>query len=178
MRDPAPLQDHGRVRQRERELRVLLHQNDGGPLVSGHASDRARHLLGDDRREPLERLIEQEQRPVGHQCPRDGKHLLLAAREVSAHTVAPRHERRKEIVDGPQIPSARPGGDRQVLLDREGGEDLALLRHPTQSSEGAAVGRRRGDLGAAPHDRAAADIRVAHDGQEKGGLAELRCARA
>ena len=158
--------------QRERELRVLLHQDDGGPLVGGHAPDRARQLLGDDRREPLERLVEQEQRRIGHQRPRDGQHLLLAAREVAAHAVAPRRERRKEVVDGPQVPSARPCGDRQVLLDRQRGEDLALLRHPAQSPEGAAVGRRRGDLGAAPRDRAAADVRVAHDGQEERGLAD------
>ena len=72
------------------------------------------HLLGDHRREPLERLIEQEQRRIGYQCPRHGGDLLLAAREVSATgrgaaSRAAERDRRRPL----QIPSAlgrRPSG--------------------------------------------------------------------
>ncbi len=39
----------------------------------------ARELLDDDRRQAFERLIEQQQRRVGHQRTRDRQHLLLAA---------------------------------------------------------------------------------------------------
>src|SRR5262249_7436553 len=53
--DAAALQ-HDRVTgQRQRDLGMLLDQDEGGALVSRHATDRAGELLDDDRREALER---------------------------------------------------------------------------------------------------------------------------
>src|SRR5262245_66682999 len=54
MDNAAPLQDERPVREAERDLRMLLHQDDGGAVVDPHASDRCRQLLDHDGRQTLE----------------------------------------------------------------------------------------------------------------------------
>jgi hypothetical protein len=43
-------------------------------------ADRRPDVLADDRRQPLCRLIEDQEAWIGHQRPADGQHLLLSAR--------------------------------------------------------------------------------------------------
>ena len=88
MHDGAALDHDGIAGQRQRDLGVLLDQDDGGALVGDHAPDRGRQLLDDDRREPFQRLVEQQQRRIGHQRARDRQHLLLAAGELVAPAAA------------------------------------------------------------------------------------------
>ena len=61
------------------DLDVLLDQDHGGAVVHPHAADRRGQLVHDDRRQPLERLVQQQERRVGHQGARDRQHLLLTA---------------------------------------------------------------------------------------------------
>ncbi len=41
---------------------------------------------------------------------------------------------------GTKIPTSGAGSDVEILLHRQGGKNLAFLRHPTDAGEGAAVG--------------------------------------
>src|SRR5229473_5387810 len=72
MDDAAALQHDRVARQRQRDLGVLLDQDEGGALVRRHPPDRRGQLLDDDRRQALERLVKQQQRRVGHERARDG----------------------------------------------------------------------------------------------------------
>ena len=113
-------------------------------------AQRLGQLLDDDRREPLERLIQQQEPRVGHQGARDGEHLLLAARELVALVRAPLGEAREELEHLGQIPGARLRRDREVFLHGERGEDLALLRDPADAEARAAMRRKACDRLAVP----------------------------
>ena len=80
--------------------------------------DRGGQFLDDDRRQAFQRLVEQQQRRIGHQRARDRQHLLLAAGELVAHVGAPLGEAREQLVHAPSGPSG-PGArrDGEVLLD-------------------------------------------------------------
>src|SRR5262245_7965490 len=69
------------VRNRRRETKILLDQEDGEALLLEHADGLA-DLLDDDGGEALGRLVEQEQAGAGAQDSADGEHLLLAAAEL------------------------------------------------------------------------------------------------
>src|SRR6185437_12966133 len=79
---------------------------------------------------------------------------------------------RKEIVGGVEVPPAGARGDREVLLDGEIGENLALLRHPADACERALVGGEPADVLAAPDDAAAAKLGEAHQGEEQRAFAD------
>src|SRR5215470_6071892 len=79
--DDAPaVEHHDVVRHVEHELRVLLDQHDREPLRLEPA-DRRHDLRDDLRRQPLGRLVHQEDARVRHERAPDREHLLLAARE-------------------------------------------------------------------------------------------------
>ena len=79
MHDVAALDDGGAVGDAEDLLGVLLHQDRREALVADDALERAEQFLDDDRREALERLVEQDDARVQNQRAADRKHLLLAA---------------------------------------------------------------------------------------------------
>ena len=66
---------------------VLLDEQDGG-AVGADLADRLEQGLHDQRRQPLARLVEQQQLRPGHQRPRDGELLLLAAAQATAGLAA------------------------------------------------------------------------------------------
>ncbi len=76
--DLAAFDDVGAVRNQPREMQVLLrdHDADAFPL---HREDGLDHLFDDLRRQPFRGLVEQHQRRIAHQRPRDSQHLLFAA---------------------------------------------------------------------------------------------------
>src|SRR5437868_4072004 len=63
----------------------------------------------------------------------DREHLLLTPRELIAEIAPPFAEPRKEVVDALRGPRAALGDGREVFLDRERFEDVALLRHPADA---------------------------------------------
>ena len=88
-------------------------------------------LLDDHRRQPLGRLVEQQQPRAGAQDAADRQHLLLAAGQLGALAGAePLLQVGKQLEDALEAKPARPHLRRQqqVFLDVEAGEDAALLR--------------------------------------------------
>src|SRR5919108_1250716 len=83
--DGSLLQHVDAVGERQRELGVLLGEQDG-ETVRLEPRDLVAQVIDHDRRQPLRRLVEQQELRVAHQRARDGEHLLLAAREVSPLT--------------------------------------------------------------------------------------------
>ena len=126
-------------------------------------------LVADQRRQPLGRLVEDQQLGVGHQRPADRQHLLLAAGELVAHVALALGQARKEAEGALERPgiAARGavGGRRQkVLAHREVGEDLAALGHQAEAEAGDAEGGQVIDPVALELDDAAARRQQAHDG--------------
>ena len=95
--------------------------------------ERLDQVLDDRRREPLGRLVHDQQRRVRQQRAADRKHLLLATRELRAAVPAALGETREELVDALDRPplraAAAPGDHAQVLVDRQGREQPAPLGH-------------------------------------------------
>src|ERR1700761_7968839 len=79
-RDVAGLHHIATMRQAERVMRVLLHQEYSDPLLPIDRTDDIEDLLYDQRCKTERRLVEQQKPRPAHQSARDGKHLLLAAR--------------------------------------------------------------------------------------------------
>src|SRR5439155_4188143 len=128
VRDAAAVQHERALRDSERDFRVLLDQHDRKRVLVDQALQGLQQDFDNDGREPLERLVHEQQRRVAHQRPADGEHLLLAAGDLVAPVGAPLRELRKKIVDALETPAAWTRGDAEVLLDRERREDIASLR--------------------------------------------------
>src|SRR6185503_15597814 len=84
------------VRYLGQRLHVLVDDEDRETLAL-ELSDRAVDLGADQRREAFCRFVQDEEARVGHQCPGNREHLLLAARELIAVVAPPRFEVRKEL---------------------------------------------------------------------------------
>src|SRR5919108_4168775 len=85
--DHALLHDVDAVGDAERERHVLLDEQDRDAVLVQHLNDVA-DLRDHARHQPLGRLVEQDDARLEHHRPRDGEHLLLAARERAARLVA------------------------------------------------------------------------------------------
>ncbi len=112
------------------EAEILLDQQDGEALLLQRADGLA-DLLDDDGRQPLGRLVEQQQPRAGAQDAADRQHLLLAAGELGALAGAePLLQIGEQLEDAFERQPARPDHRRQqqIFLDVEAGEDAALLR--------------------------------------------------
>src|SRR5207237_390766 len=95
--DPAALHDVAELRDGERHVGVLLHQQHGGLLLLVDLRDDAEDLLHQQRREPERRLVEEDQPRSRHQRAADRQHLLLAAGEVTGDLPAPLAQPREVI---------------------------------------------------------------------------------
>ena len=169
--DHAPAFEHeGRLGEGQRGLGVLLDQDERRAVLRPQAPDGRRQLLDDDRRQPLQRLVEEEQRRVGHERPRDREHLLLAPRQVVPPAAPALGEPREQRVDARQIPTAGARGHGEVLLNAQRRKDLALLSDPPEPGPRATMGRHPRQVAAAPPHHAASHVRVAHDREEERGL--------
>ena len=86
------------------------------PSLAVELAERAEQLLGDERREPERRLVEQHELRARHQRPRDREHLLLAAAHAARLLVAPlaeARERRRTSGRCRRRPRGRGGGTRR-----------------------------------------------------------------
>src|SRR5204862_76207 len=94
--DLALVHDVMAVGDRQGGTQVLLDQEHRKALaleIVEHRDD----LLDDHGRQPLGRLVEQEQRRIEHERARDRKHLLLAAGELKAEVALARTQARKQL---------------------------------------------------------------------------------
>ena len=133
--DAAGLEHVGVVGELERQRRVLLDQQHAHLLLLVDAAHDAEDLLHDQRRQAERRLVEQHQARPQHQRAADRQHLLLAARQRAGLLLQALLEAREivedrvELVLDALLVLARVGGDAQVLVDAEGREGAAALRH-------------------------------------------------
>ena len=170
--DAAALDDDGVGGERQCNRGMLLDQHDRRAFVRHHAAQGVHQLVDDDGCEAFQRLVQQQQLRIGHQRTGDGQHLLLTAGQLVAHVAAALGQPRKQIVHGLQCPAAGPGGDRQVLLQRQRGEYLALLRDPAEAQPCAPVRGGAGDVAALPDDAAAGEPGLPHDGEQQRAFAD------
>ena len=87
----------------------------------GDGAERPQQFLDDDRRQPLGRLVEQQNLGIEGQRAADRQHLLLAAGELVAHVGGALGEARKHHVDGGERPGIGAvetigGGRRRTCL--------------------------------------------------------------
>src|SRR3984893_10844877 len=80
--DAADFQHIAIMRRLQRDLGVLLDNQDRHALLLGVPLDDGENLLHQDRRQTQRRLVEQQQRGAVHQRAPDRQHLLLGAGEL------------------------------------------------------------------------------------------------
>jgi len=169
--DGAALQYHNTVGQPQNLLRILL-DNDGADTTrAGNRAQRPQQLLDDDGRQPLGRLVQEQNLRVERQRPADGQHLLLAAGKLVAVIASPFLEARKHLVDPLNRPRPRLGNGRHVLLDRQRAKDIALLRHPADPCSRPLVRPEARDVLATEPERAAKAACDTDDGIDQRRLA-------
>src|SRR5207302_6381122 len=87
------------ITDRARELKILLDQQDRPAALLPDPPQHVGDLDDDGRLDALGRLVEEQERRVGDQRPRDRELLLLAAGEIAAALAEHRAESRKERED-------------------------------------------------------------------------------
>ena len=167
MDDPA-LVEHDRIpREPPDDGEILLDEENR--LRLAHPFENGRHLTDDQRREPLRRLVDEQDPVLVQERPADGHHLLLAARQRPGPLARPLVEDREQVVD--EVVAWRPVafGEPKVLLDGQTGEDLTVLGDVADAELDDPVRRQARQLGAVEDDRAT-HMGQSHDSPEGGRL--------
>src|SRR5947209_951713 len=153
----AALIEHDDVaHQAVRYAEVLLHQQDRRRFR--RAAQCVDDVPHDQRREPLRRLVDQQDAVVAvEQRARQRDHLLLPARERPGFLRGALLQLRKQLVHEvvPRRPP-RPLGEAQIFFDRQAGEHVAVFRHVGDAAAHDLVRREPRRLGAVEHHAAAA----------------------
>src|SRR5690606_39159208 len=182
VRDPAAFHDIAEVGDGERGGGVLLDEKDRHAQVVPQPLQ-LRHELGDQVRSETEReLVHHQHLRIAEQPLRDGEHLPLAAAHEPGDLAAPPGKRRKDLQDlvdaglaGLAAPRERKP---QVVLDRQGLEDLVALRHEHRAARGDPVRREARNRLAGEPDIALADLRVVYGKEPRDGAYRGRLAGA
>ena len=135
------VEDDGVARDPADDAEVLLDEQHGRQLRQ--PLEHVRELGDERRREPLRRLVDEQQAVVVEQRPRDRDHLLLAAGERSRPLARTLPQLREKVVDEVVARLGVALGEPQVLLDGEPGEDVAVLGHVADAAADDAVRRKR-----------------------------------
>jgi len=127
---------------------------------------------------PHGRLVQEQKFGVGHECPADREHLLLAAREQGRILPAALEQNREEfeyVLQSAFLPGLVLGvgeaAEVQVLLHAQALEDAPTLGSLDQAHAHDVVGRGRGDVLAQKGDLARRGPDQAGNGLEGGALA-------
>src|SRR5712691_10964383 len=173
--DAAGVEDHDLVGEVEGELDVLLDQQNRLAFLL-QAQESATHLRDDQRREPLGRLIHQQQARISHERAADREHLLLPSGERAGSLLQPLLQTGKELHHPLECP--RDGDTRallprndQILTHGQGRKDPSALRHESHAPPRNRLGREPSDRLAEQADLARARRQEADDGVHAGGLA-------
>src|SRR5574337_1711119 len=156
--DTAMLHHEKPVGKGRGEAEVLLDKQNREPFAL-EFGDRPADLLNDDRSKTFGRLVEHQEARAGAQDSRDGEHLLLAARQLSAAARKPLAqigEERENALFAHRAGFLDRGRQEQVLLDGEAREDRALLEAERDSERRDELDRQPDDLSAAEFHRAGA----------------------
>jgi len=121
-------------------------------IPSARSSEHLDDVVDDPRRQPVGRLVEQQQPGVAEQRSPDREHLLLAAGQLVPAVAAAVRQPREQVVDALARPGAvtgrRPRRDAEVLLDGQRREDAPPLRDQSDARPRDDVRRRPGQLAA------------------------------
>ncbi len=132
----------------QRDRQLLLDQQDGN-AAPRDLVEQAGDLLDELGRQPFGRFVDDDEIGVSHQRAAHGEHLLLAARQdagLVGLAFAEVGKQAEHVVEGPAAELAGALQSQfEVLLHRQGGKDLAVLRHIAQSGVGDLVGPQAGD---------------------------------
>src|SRR5450755_3390375 len=145
---PAALQRHRGVGQCQRQIEIVIDDDDGDFLAQ--AIEGFEQLLDHGRRQALERLVEQQYPHVARQRAGHRHHLLLAAGKIIRRTIQPFANPREIFVDALACPVHAIAGlalqraELEILLDAHAGEQAAALRHITDA-EPRSLRRRKSD---------------------------------
>ena len=180
--DAAVLHDVGVVGGVERDLRVLLDEQDRHAERPADGGQARHQLLDDDRRQPERQLVHEQQLRPAHERRADRQHLPLAAREQARLAAADAGQRREVLEDrrghSPPVEPGDVAGHRrlEVLVDGQVLEHLAALGHQHDAEAGDVMRRPVLDAPALVEDAALGDARVveaeeARDGPQRRGLA-------
>ena len=130
-----------------------------------------RHLGHEQRRQPLRRLVDEQQAVVVEESTADREHLLLPARERSCRLLAPRPQLGKQVVDEVVARLGVALREAQVLVDRERGEDVAILGDVSDAESDDPVRAHARDVVARQLERAPA-LDEPHQGAQGRRLAD------
>src|SRR5688572_9467380 len=172
--DLAALHHEVLVRERAREVVVLLDQQDRHLAGLCERADRALDVLDDRGLDALGRLVENEELRLHRERARNRELLLLAAREVAAAPVQHLPEHRKHRVDARRNLRAarlRRESHLEVLLDGEPRKDLAALRDVADAAAHPLVRRRAREIAAIEGDAAAFRRHETHERAQERRLA-------
>ncbi len=138
--DPAEVEHHPAVGDRQGARDVLLGEQHGESAARGGVPERPHQLRDDERREPERRLVEREQHRVGDERAADREHLALASRELVPGARAAAGERLEQLVDaGDRAVAGRAavapeGAEAEVLVDRELGDHALPVGHEGEAA--------------------------------------------
>src|ERR1700722_13521562 len=179
--DLARAQQHGLLRDLEREAGALVDQQHGAAGL-GDPMDRHEQRLVQARMQAEGHLVDDEQLRVGHQRPGDGEHLLLTPAEPASELTLELGEHGEESVDvlldlGPPSTLHHLRPERlEVLVHGEVGEDLAPLGHREDAQRADSVRLLVRNVTRIERDRSAdgtgaLTAEEAADAADRGGLA-------
>jgi len=98
---------------------VLLDDDGRQAFFARDAADGRQQLLHDDRRQPFEGFVQQQQRRIQHQGTTDCQHLLFAPRQLRAQIALALGQPAEHLVHPGRRPLAGPRHGSQVFMDRE-----------------------------------------------------------
>ena len=174
--DDTVLQHVGPASHQKGHCQVLLDEKDAGAFL-GNVGKHVEDLLGDDRRQPHGRLVQQQEFGGTHQRPPDRQHLLFAAGQRARRLAQPLFEAREHgedllpvAADRGLVPAA-VSAHLQVLVHAQAEEDVPPfgdMGHPALDD---LLRRERVQRLVAPANMSAPRRHQARNDHEHGGLA-------
>src|SRR5580700_933631 len=150
--DRAIIEHIGMVGDLEAHARVLLHEQNGNPLVP-HFRDNGENLTHDERCEALGRLVEDEQLGIEQERASDREHFLLASGELASAIFLAFGKPREERVDSLDRPrSLVLAWHLEILLHAEVGEDSPAFGHISDTAGSDTKRRPAGGVGSEDRD--------------------------
>src|SRR5438552_151110 len=173
--DPTRFEDGAPRGDPQRQTRILLDEEDGGPAESDLAQ-LLEHGAGHLRVQPQRRLVEKQQSRLSQERAPEREHLLLAAGKRVRLLARPLCENGEHRVDGLEIAAAAgraPETELEVLGHRQLAEEPAILRNVDHTHAGDVLRRPALDALAVQLDDALLGLVLQKpgDGAQQRGLA-------
>ena len=183
--DPAVLEDVAVVRVPQRDVGVLLGQQETHFLLFIEAAHDLEYFLDDLRRESHGRLVQKNHGRPRHQRAPDGRHLLFPAGGVTRLALAPFLEAREILIDHFQVLSNRraagaagESAGQEVFFHGQMLEAMSAFHYLHHAELHQFPGRGLVDALAAKFDRSLGHVATLRSQQVRNCLERRRLARA